>query len=62
MEGMKDNFCVMEENDDILGVFAEAVALFDAQEENDVLLENEKGASVQNPNVDDDRRLFQKLF
>ena len=43
---MMDNFCAVEERDNIQEVFAEAVALPDAQEEKDVLLENEKEASI----------------
>ena len=41
--------------------FADAVSFANEVEEGDVL-ENEKGAAVKNPNVDDDRRLFQKRF
>ena len=39
--------------------FADADIIGSGEEVQEILVEDEKGASIKNPNINDDRRLFQ---
>ena len=44
---------------DAVQPFSDAIAIANEDEQQNILMEDEKGASVSNPNVNDNRRLFQ---